>query len=167
MPVGPKVEEIVSLTRHGPLITDVFGPLKDFQSLAGIELPEQYAIALSWTALQPLEVVKAILGMNLANNWDEYRQAARDFSAPSQNMVYADVDGNIGYQMPGNIPMRVPGHTGEVPVPGWTGEYDWQGFIPFDELPYTFNPPNDYVATANNAVVGPDYPYMRRHESAP
>ena len=85
---------------------------------------------------------------------------------PSQNFVYADVDGNIGYQSPGKIPIRAPGHQGLVPVPGWTGEYEWQGFIPFDELPSVFNPSTGFIATANNKVVPDDYPYHLAYEWA-
>jgi penicillin amidase len=149
----------IRYTRHGPIITDVFGGLRDFENLTSSDLPSAYAIALSWTALEELEVVDAILGINQARNWDEFRQAAQFFAAPSQNMVYADIDGNIGYQTPGNIPIRADGHDGLLPVPGWTGEYEWQGFIPFDELPYLYNPPADFIATANNAVVDDRYPY--------
>ena len=92
-------------------------------------------------------------------NWDDFRAALQDFDAPSQNVVYADVDGNIGYQTPGHVPIRKQGD-GLLPVPGWTDDYEWTGFIPFDELPYAYNPPQGYIATANNAVVGPDYPYL-------
>jgi penicillin amidase len=95
----------------------------------------------------------------MAQNWDEFRQAAMDFNVPSQNMVFADIDGNIAYQTPGNIPIRLPGHTGEYPVPGWTDDYEWQGYIPFDQLPTTYNPSAGYIATANNAVVDSSYPY--------
>ncbi len=70
------------------------------------------------------------------------------------------MDGNIAYQMPGNIPIRQEGHDGMLPVPGWTEDFDWQGYIPFQELPHSLNPPSGYIATANNAVVGPDYPYL-------
>jgi penicillin amidase len=73
--------------------------------------------------------------------------------------LYADVDGNIGYQMPGDIPMRANGD-GTLPVPGWTDEYEWTGYIPFDELPYTFNPPEGYIVTANNRCQPWDYPYL-------
>jgi penicillin amidase len=156
---GEPVALTIRRTRHGPLITDVYGPLEDFTQQPGIELPEQYAIAMRWTALEPNRLIGAVLGYNKAQNWEEFRQAARDFVVPAQNTVYADVDGNIGYQTPGWIPMRNPGHDGRLPVPGWTDEFEWQGYIPFEELPNTFNPPEGYVATANNAVVGPDYPY--------
>lgn len=149
----------IRITRHGPLITDVFGALNDFGDLTSSELPEAYGIALRWTALDELEVVEAILGINGSANWDEFRVAASFFDAPSQNMVFADVDGNIGYQTPGNIPIRAPGHDGLLPIPGWTGEYEWQGYIPFEELPYLYNPPAGFIATANNAVVDSTYPY--------
>ena len=92
-----------------------------------------------------------------ARNWDEFRAALRLWNVPSQNFVYADVDGNIGYQMPGNIPIRAKGD-GTLPVPG-TGEYEWSGYIPFDELPSVYNPPTHFVATANNAVVPSTYKY--------
>ncbi|HZD58626.1 MAG TPA: penicillin acylase family protein [Anaerolineales bacterium] len=155
---GQPKELTVRLTRHGPLITEAYG-LQDFAEKAGVDLPEHTAIALRWTALEPSNVFRAIWGFNLAQNWDEFRDAARDFAVPSQNLVYADVDGNIGYQMPGNIPIRNKDHSGELPVPGWTGENEWQGYIPFEELPFSFNPSQGYIVTANNAVVGPDYPY--------
>ena len=86
------------------------------------------------------------------------------YTAPSQNFVYADVEGNIGYVMPGLVPIRQAGHTGLFPVPGWTDEFEWEGFIPTEELPYSFNPPIGYIYTANNAVVGPDYPYVISYE---
>jgi len=102
--------------------------------------------------------------INLAKNWEEFRQAAAKFVVPAQNLIYADIEGNIGYQMPGNIPIRVEGHDGMLPVPGWNGDYDWQGYIPFEELPHFLNPPSGYIVTANNAVVGSDYPYLISEE---
>lgn len=156
---GDPVEQTTRITRHGPLITEVYG-LDDFHEIAGVDLPQNYALSLHWTALEPTCLMCAIWGFDTAQNWEEFRAAAAQFSAPSQNIVYADLQGNIGYQTPGNIPIRVEGHSGLYPVPGWTGEYEWQRYIPFDELPYTFNPPEGYIATANNAVVGPEYPYM-------
>ncbi len=154
---GEPVEITVRYTRNGPILTDV--SLEDFAQQAGIDLPENFAIALRWTALEPNFTFRAIWKMNRAQNWEEFRAAARDFAVPAQNLVYADVEGNIGYQMPGTIPIRNPGHDGMLPVPGWTDEFQWQGFIPFDELPFAFNPPEGYIVTANNAVVGPEYPY--------
>lgn len=156
---GEPVELTVRYTRHGPVISDTYGAFEEFTTQAGIALPADYAIALQWTALEPGRIFPAIWQFNTAQNWDEFRRAAQDFTAPSQNLVYADVDGNIGYQMPGNIPIRAGGD-GSIPVPGWTGEYDWTGYIPFEELPYAFNPPQGYIATANNSVIAPDYPYL-------
>jgi len=161
------VEITVRSTKHGPIISDSYGPLKQqvetpetsFTQKSGIDLPTEYAIALSWTALEPTKLFNAIWGFDRAQNWDEFRTAAQDFVVPAQNLVYADVDGNIGYQMPGNIPIRKSGD-GRLPVPGWTGEYDWQGYIPFDELPYAFNPKSGFIASANNQVNPWEYPYL-------
>jgi penicillin amidase len=161
------VELIVRKTIHGPIISESYGPLmqqvevgkQSFTEKAGIELPEHYAIAMRWTALEPTRLFNAIWGFDKAQNWEEFRTAARDFVVPAQNLVYADVEGNIGYQTPGNIPIRKNGD-GRLPVPGWTGEYDWEGYIPFEELPYVYNPSSGYVATANNQVNPWDYPYL-------
>ncbi|RME90238.1 MAG: penicillin acylase family protein [Anaerolineae bacterium] len=164
---GDPVEITVRSTRHGPVISDTYGPLKDkveatatpFRERAGIELPEDYVIALRWTALEPSYVFEAIWGFNKAQNWEEFRQAARQFAVPAQNLLYADVDGNIGYQMPGLIPIRAGGD-GRFPVPGWTDDYEWTGYIPFEELPYAFNPASGYIVTANNRVPPWDYEYL-------
>jgi penicillin G amidase len=167
---GDPVEVNVHMTRHGPVISESYGPLKNentdndpkfvpFKERAGVELPEQYVIALKWTALVPSTPFKAIWGFNQAHNWEDFREAAKNFHVPAQNLLYADVDGNIGYQMPGDIPMRANGD-GTVPVPGWTDEYEWTGYIPFEELPYMFNPPEGYIVTANNRCQPWDYPYL-------
>ncbi len=135
----------VQITRHGPIMTPV---------LTGVTQP----LALQWTATKERSrLFEAVLLINRARNWDEFRAALRLWDVPSQNFVYADVDGNIGYQMPGNVPIRAKGD-GTVPVSG-TGEYEWVGYIPFDELPFVFNPPTHFVATANNAVVPTTYKY--------
>ena len=154
---GDPVDITVRYTRHGPLLWQE--SLDQFRETVGLDLPEPFGIALRWTALDPGSTFQAVWRMNRADNWDEFREAVSYFDVPSQNMLYADVEGNIGYQTPGKLPIRAPGHTGELPVPGWTGENEWQGFIPFEELPWSFNPPEGYIVTANNAVVGPDYPY--------
>ncbi len=145
----------VLVTQHGPIMNQVIGDLKDGEPLA-----------LRWTALEGGHLFRAVALIDLADNWDEFREALSYWDVPSQNFVYADVDGNIGYQSPGRIPIRAPGHQGLVPVPGWTGEYEWQGFIPFEELPNVYNPPTGFVATANNKVVTDDYPYHLAYEWA-
>ena len=153
------VELTVQITRHGPIITETYG-LEDFHETTGVDMPEHYALALRWAALDPTCAVCAFFDFNYAQSWDEFRVAASQLSAPAQNLVFADIEGNIGYQTPGLIPIRAAGHSGFYPVPGWKGEYEWQGYIPFEELPHSFNPPEGYIVTANNAIVGPDYPYM-------
>lgn len=148
-----KITLNVRYTRHGPLISDVDA---DTAKIGG----NPYAVAFSWTAINaPEQTLNSFIGIDKAQNWDEFRAALSVFGSPSQNFVYADVDGNIGYQVPGRIPIRAKGD-GQLPVPGWTGEYDWKGYIPFDELPRSYNPTQGYIATANNAVVGPDYKYF-------
>jgi penicillin amidase len=141
------------ITRHGPIINDVTGGTEDDWSFGWQPL------ALSWTALRPGTLLHSVLLLDQAHDWEEFRQALSYWDAPSQNFVYADVEGNIGYQAPGRIPIRASGD-GSMPVPGWTDEYEWIDTIPFDELPRAFNPPEGYIATANHAVVGRDYPYL-------
>ncbi|MCJ7536534.1 MAG: penicillin acylase family protein, partial [Anaerolineales bacterium] len=156
---GEEQDLTVRYTRHGPIISDTAYLEEDFSAAAGLELPANYALALRWTALEPNHIFRAIWRFNRAANWDEFREGTRDFAAPAQNLIYADVQGNIGYQMPGNIPIRAKGD-GSLPVPGWTDEYEWTGYIPFEEQPFSFNPPEGYIVTANNAVVEADYPYL-------
>lgn len=155
---GKPVDLTVRSTRHGPIVSDVYG-LDQFRQQAGIPIPDPYAVALRWTALEPNYIFEAVWGFDKAKNWADFRQAAQYFTVPAQNLVYADVDGNIGYQMPGKIPIRAHGD-GRLPVPGWTDDYEWTGYVPFDALPYVLNPPSGYIVTANNAVVGPTYPYL-------
>ena len=139
----------VRATRHGPLLSDV---MDDVRTAGGRD-----AVALRWTALDPGRTADAIVGLNTAQNWAQFRAGAASFEVPAQNLVYADVDGNIGYQAPGRIPIRAKGDDGRWPVPGWTGAHEWQGFIPFAELPTEENPERGYVVTANNPAIGPGY----------
>ncbi|MCU0500847.1 MAG: penicillin acylase family protein, partial [Anaerolineae bacterium] len=143
----PVTQEVVT-TRHGPII-NALAP--DF---AG-----EQPLALRWTSLEPETMLHALWAMNRARTCLEFREALRDWSGPVQNTVYADTAGNIGYSLPGNIPIRARGD-GRVPAPGWTGEYEWIGTIPFDELPHRYNPPQGTIVTANNRVAGDDYPHF-------
>jgi penicillin amidase len=167
---GRPVDLEVLSTRHGPVISNVYGPLKNendqnekdfipFRDRSGVALPDNYVIALAWPALTQESPFDAVWAINRATDWSEFREAASHFEIAPQNLLYADVQGNIGYQMPGDIPIRASGD-GRYPVPGWTGQYDWTGFIPFDEHPYAFNPNEGYIVTANNQVVPPNYPYL-------
>jgi penicillin amidase len=146
----------VRITHHGPIMNDVIESLADAEPMA-----------LRWTALDGTYLFKAVTMINTASNWEEFREALQYWDVPSQNFVFADLDGNIGYQTPGKIPIRAEGHQGLVPVPGWTGEYEWQGYIPFEEMPNVYNPPTGFIATANNKVVPDDYPYHIAYEWAP
>ncbi|MFG3050199.1 penicillin acylase family protein [Kitasatospora sp. NPDC048239] len=116
-----------------------------------------YGVALQWTALSPGKTMDAVFALDRARNWDEFRGAAKDFAVPAQNLIYADAK-NIGYQAPGNIPVRGKGD-GTYPAPGWDSAYQWKGSIPFSALPYSQNPSAGYIVTANQAVVDPSYKY--------
>ena len=141
----------VRMTHFGPIVNDT---LDGFNN----ESP----MALRWTSLEPGQLFMALIKLNAAQNWEEFRAALTYWDAPSQNVIYADVEGNIGYQMPGRIPVRVAGHTGQYPVPGWTSDYEWLGYIPFDYLPRIYNPERGWIATANQRVVPPAYyDYLR------
>ncbi|MFD6493085.1 penicillin acylase family protein [Streptomyces sp. NPDC060188] len=119
-----------------------------------------YAIALRWTALNPGNSMDAVFEMDKASDWTEFRKASTSFDVPSQNLVYADTEGNIGYQLPGRIPTRAEGDDGSLPSPGWESKYRWTGYIKQSALPYEYNPKRGYIVTANQAVVDKDkYPY--------
>ena len=157
-PLGIRVEVIrvkgqddvplkVRFTRHGPLISDLVNP-------------NGTALALRWAALDTDDDVgiTANLEANKARNRRQFNDAFRQFKAHPQNMLYADAKGNIAYHLLGSIPRRAAGN-GTGPVPGWTSEFEWQGYIPFDELPGSVNPAAGYIATSNNKIVGDNYPY--------
>ncbi|MEV5704054.1 penicillin acylase family protein [Actinoallomurus sp. NPDC052274] len=148
---GRPVTLTVRATRHGPLLSDVMDTVRT----AG----NGTAVALRWTALDPGRTADAIVSLDTAGDWQRFRDAARLFEVPAQNLLYADVDGHIGYQAPGRIPIRSSGD-GRWPAQGWTGKEEWTGYIPFDDLPRTYDPPQGYIVTANNAAVGPGYPRM-------
>ncbi|MFF1548622.1 penicillin acylase family protein [Streptomyces sp. NPDC058291] len=119
-----------------------------------------YGVALKWTALEPGTSMDAVFLMDKAKDWEGFRKAAAKFDVPSQNLVYADTENNIGYQLPGKIPTRAKGETGAVPTDGWKSKDQWTGYIKFAELPNEYNPARGYIVTANQAVVDEDeYPY--------
>ncbi len=155
---------LVRLTRHGPIVTD-HGYMLDYGNF-GITPRKPFpdnleftALSLRWTVFLPNNSLKAVIMLNRARNFDEFREALSYWDTPAQNFVYADVNGNIGYQAPGLTPIRPKGE-GHLPVPGWTDEFEWTGFIPFDEMPFVYNPSKGYIVTANNPVVSENYPYM-------
>ena len=145
----------VRATRHGPVVSDVIQGARAM-------LADKYVLAFAWTALAPDNRTMATgHALAKANNWNEFLAAARDFHAPQNSFVYADVDGNIGMIAPGRVPIRKPGNSlrGLAPAPGWDAIYDWAGFIPFEQLPKSYNPASGKIATANQRIVPDDYPY--------
>ena len=148
---GPVMVD-VRVTRHGPLVSDALNVMN-----AGSSLPP---LAFRWTALDGDDsTVEAFLKLNEAKNWDEFVEAMRLFITPSQNFVYADTEGHIGYFLPGRIPIRQAGD-GLTPSPGWTGDHEWTGFVPFDALLRAFDPPSHMIVTANHRPNPQDDPLM-------
>jgi penicillin amidase len=157
---GETVDVIVRESVHGPIISDVVDQLKPRDQGGGGLSDAGVVYALRWTALAAEDhTVEAILGVNRATDWTSFREALRSFGAPAQTFLYADVEGHIGLQIPGLYPIRRSGD-GSVPVPGWDLAYEWTGYVPFDDLPYVFDPPSGVIVTANNAPVSRDFPYF-------
>ena len=141
----------VRVTRFGPIITDSSFYEASAQS-AGKPL------ALRWTAISETgDPLGAALGLDRAVDWESFRAALSKWAWPAQNFVYADAQGNIGYQLPGLHPIRAAGQDGAMPVDGSLSANDWQGFIPFENLPRIFNPARGYIVTANNKIVPDEY----------
>jgi penicillin G amidase len=160
---GDDVTITVRTTRHGPVVSDHEDQLRDVGEEAPVEDADArgdgFAVALRWTALDPGRTADALFLLNSADDWDSFRAAASMFEVPSQNMVYADVEGNVGYQAPGKIPIRRSGD-GRWPAPGWTEANEWVGFIPFDALPSVLDPDEGFVVTANQPVTSEAYPFL-------
>ena len=131
------------VTRHGPVF------LND----------QNHEYALRWVAAEPDGFEFPFLDIDRASNWDEFKKAIGRFPGPGQNFVYADTDGNIGYHATGRVPIRPANCLGDVPADGAAGECEWQGFIPFDDLPQSFNPPSGEIVTANQNPFPLDYKY--------
>ncbi|CAN5444074.1 penicillin acylase family protein [soil metagenome] len=154
---GPPHVEKVVVTRHGPLLT---GLLNQDESDGKAPSPSQrLPFALRWAGYEPGQMVRAIINLNQATNWDQFNQALDDWSVPAQNVTFADAQGNIGYRLAGKAPVRDK-NLGLVPAPGWTDQYEWSGMIPVAELPRLYNPESGKIVTANNKLVGDDYPYF-------
>ncbi|HUK47792.1 MAG TPA: penicillin acylase family protein [Terriglobales bacterium] len=139
----PDVDLDVQITRHGPIVTE-------------LSPGETRKIALRWTLYDGIR--NPFFHLDSAQNWQQFRQALSEFDAPGQNAVYADVDGNIGYQTTGKVPIRASGD-GSLPVDGSNNAHEWTGYIPFDKLPSVLNPPSGIIATANSRIAPDGYPY--------
>lgn len=145
--VRKPVREKVYSTIHGPVAKSL-----------GATDHHQYVLAVRWTGHELNADISAFAKLNKARNSSDIIEAARDFGVLSQNLLYADSEGNIGWQVTGKIPRRIKGN-GKYPVPGWEEDYLWAGYLPFDELPALKNPAEGYLATANNKTVSDDYPF--------
>ena len=133
----------VVMTRHGPIVS-------------ALVPGETRQVALRWTLYDGIR--NPFFEVNSAQNWEQFRQAFSGFDAPAQNVVYADVDGNIGYQATGKIPIRASGD-GSLPENGSDDAHEWTGYIPFDKLPSVLNPQSGVLATANSRITPDKYPY--------
>src|ERR1700722_15363520 len=148
---GAPISLTVRGTRHGPVVSDML-PARTFD--AG------YVVALAATFLDDSDrSAEAPWDVDRAADWAGFREALKNLAGPPQNAVYADTGGTIGFITAGRIPVRKAGD-GWLPVPGWSGDYDWQGYIPFDQLPQATNPPSGHFASANNKIVPDSYPHF-------
>lgn len=142
---GQPVTLTVRSTRHGPVIGE-----------AGSG--EVLAVQVTWLQGED-RTPQALWDAGHAHDWDSFRNAFKNAVAPEQNVTYADIDGHIGFLAPATVPIRAQGD-GMAPVPGWTGENEWTGTIPFDELPQGVDPPSGRFVAANNKIVPDSYPYL-------
>jgi len=148
---GASVTLTVRTTRHGPVLSD---------AVPNAATEPGYVLALAATFLLPDDrTPQALWNVNRAGDWNGFRTAMQDFAGPEQNTVYADVGGTIGFIAPARVPIRKKGD-GWMPMPGWTGEYDWTGFIPFAELPQGTAPASGHFISANNRIVPERYRYF-------
>ncbi|MCG6910153.1 MAG: penicillin acylase family protein, partial [Deltaproteobacteria bacterium] len=142
---GDVVEKEIRFTHRGPIVSE----LKELGDTA---------ISMRWTGNAYSNESRTLYLLGKARNWDDFKNAVKTFTSVSQNVVYADVDGNIGLYCAAGIPIREKG-AGMAVMPGWTDRYDWKGFVPFEELPHSYNPASGYLCSANNKTVGDAYPY--------
>lgn len=152
----PDVTITVRETRHGPVISDV-------HDIARRTIDGDFVLAFAWTALRDDDTTAdSLLGMETVADWNGFVGNFERYVAPQQNIVYADRDGNIGFLAPGSIPVRHPDNDlkGLAPAPGWDARYDWTGFIPFEQLPRSYNPVRGMLLTANNKIVPDSYPHF-------
>ncbi|MBM9505080.1 penicillin acylase family protein [Actinacidiphila acididurans] len=154
-------------TNNGPVISDRSDEIRQVGQAAPVTnspggVSSGYAVSLKWTALTSSKTMDAVFELDRARDFKEFRNAAADFAVPSQNLVYADTKGNIGYQASGMIPIRAKGVDGTYPVPGWDSRYAWKDTaVPFKSLPWELNPTRGYIVTANQAVIDQSkYPYL-------
>jgi len=164
---GADVTTTVRETVHGPLLSDVIPSLAQAGRSAPVEgkpVTTSYAVSLAWTGLLPGHTADAMFKLDTAQDFTQFRDAARDFAVPAQNLLYADTAGHIGYQATGQVPVRVSSTSGAPPgywpAPGWDPQYDWRGFVPFEQVPVAYDPPEGYLVAANQAVTASQTPFL-------
>src|SRR5690606_2440149 len=162
---APDVAIDVRATRHGPILSDVLDNVRAAGQTApinGVETLSSYDVSMAWTGLEPTRTADAVFLLNKATDWDTFRDAARQFAVPSQNLVYADTQGNIGYQAPGLVPIRESATNGAppgfYPAQGWLPAYDWKGWVPFSQMPSVLNPEDGVIVTADQGGTQGDRP---------
>ena len=148
------VEVAVRHSRHGPVLSDILAPPPHDS-----DLPDREVLSFQWAAHTPGNELGLLDGVNRARNWNEFLAGMAHHVTPSLNCVYADTRGNIGYALAGKIPLRPRQEASWLPLEGWNPAHDWTGTIPFEELPRLYNPPEGMVASANNRIADPGYPY--------
>jgi penicillin amidase len=158
----PEVLEVKE-TRHGPILDSYLVGMSEINAVEG-RIEQTYA--LQWVGFEHSVSVGTVHRLNTAGNFDEFRAALADWSCPGQNFVYADVDGNIGYQATGWHPIRRRGD-GAVPAPGWSPEFGWDGWVPFEEMPWSYNPEQGFLCTANQKIHDDSYPYLLGQDFLP
>ncbi|HEU4894971.1 MAG TPA: penicillin acylase family protein, partial [Acidimicrobiia bacterium] len=157
---GEDVNYEVRTTVHGPVISGTYVEADVFDDSTTAAVPDDYVVSMAWKALEPSSIIDAFIGINLAESQEEFASAVVSWDIAPQNLVYADVEGNIGYFATGELPVRASGD-GRYPVPGWTGEFDWVGVVAQEEMPRLLNPPQGFVQSANQAVLRPgSSPFM-------
>ncbi len=139
-------------THHGPIVTDIKTLLK--------KADYKFVASMRWTGTEISDQIEAFNKIDRASNWDEFTAGVKDFSGPGQNFVYGDAKGNIGYWCGVKLPVRPASVNSLLPLNGWEKESEWKGFVPFAQLPHLYNPPEGYIATANNKIVDDTYPYF-------
>ena len=164
---GRDIAITVRETAHGPLLSDVIPSVAQAGRtalVAGKAQTASYAVSMAWTGLLPGRTADAIFKFNTAQNFAQFRDAARDFAVPAQNLLYADSQGHIGYQAPGQVPIRASSTAGAPPgywpAPGWDPKYDWTGFVPFEQMPTAYDPADGYLVAANQAVTASSTPFL-------
>jgi penicillin amidase len=159
--IGGGGEQTITVrsTVHGPILSDAIENVSragETPVVNGRPSPGNYEVALQWTGIEVNQTADAIFGLNTAQNFDQFREAAKDFAVPAQNLLYADTAGNIGYQAPGQIPIRsryMESAPGFLIRPGWVSSWDWNGYVPFDQMPHAYNPSEGFIVAANQAVT--------------